>query len=410
MGKLPLIILAAGKGTRLYPLSETTPKPLMRIFGKSIIEHIIDSCHDELTEVIIIAGHQIERIKEHIGDSYRGLPVHIIEQTEQRGTGDGLARAREVIADQSFYACYGDAIYQPSMFSQLRNYPAGMLVKQMNDWSSYGVVVTKDDGTLQHIVEKPTEYVSNLVNLGVFKFPPHFLDTFDQIEPSSRGEYELTDMIAAISSTMPFTVCQTDEDWLHVTYPWDLLTAAEHMANKLSPLQHGRIEENVHINGTVVLGADSVIKSGTVIDGICYIGKSCSVGPNSIIRGIVSVGDNTQINGHSEIKNSLIGDDTKIHSAYIGDSIIGNKVNIAYGTVTANKKHDNSSVRVLVKGELLDTHRNKLGAIIGDGVRTGINTSIYPGRTIGSYATTLPGTVITDNIFETDVSDTASHE
>ncbi len=134
-----------------------------------------------------------------------------------------------------------------------------------------------------------------------------------------------------------------------------------------------------------------VLKSGTYIEGNVYIGKNSVIGPNVYIRGNTSIGENCKIGHGNEIKNSVIGDNTAIsHLCYVGDSVLGKKVNLGGGTKTANWRHDNANIKVKIKENLIDTGCRKMGAIVGDNTHTGINTNIYPGRILPANSTTLP--------------------
>ncbi len=149
------------------------------------------------------------------------------------------------------------------------------------------------------------------------------------------------------------------------------------------------------MGGTVSIGRGTVIRPGVVIDGPAIIGEDCTIGPNAWIRPYSAIGNGCKIGQGSEIKASIVMDGTAVpHLSYVGDSVLGEQVNFGCGTVTANFRHDEGNHRSMVKGVLLDTGRRKLGAIVGDGVHTGINTSIYPGRKLWPGTSTLPGEIV----------------
>lgn len=399
MAKIPLVILAAGKGTRLEPLTSTTPKPLIKIYGKPLIGHSISHAKDFISKVILVVGHQKEDVQKAFGAEYEGIPIEYVEQTEQKGTAHAIVSAKENIGSEAFYAMYGDAVLSRETVQNLSTVTAGMIVKKQKKWQGMGVVVKNNDGSLAQIVEKPETFVSDLVNAGFFRFDSAFLDTFETIHESTRGEFEITDMIAAYAKNHRFDVLEMQEPWLHVTYPWDLLTLAEEMQVPLEPNIEGVVEEHVVIKGKVALGKGSVIKSGTYIEADCVFGENCEIGPNAYLRGFVSAGDRVKIGASVEVKNSILGSDVKIpHLSYIGDSIIGNNANLSGGTITGSLRHDHGTVKSLVKGELVDTGRTKFGTVVGDNAKTGIHTSIYPGRKIGAGKTTLPGSIITEDV------------
>ena len=132
-------------------------------------------------------------------------------------------------------------------------------------------------------------------------------------------------------------------------------------------------------------------------------GANCKIGPNCYIRGNTSIGDHCHIGQSVEIKNCLILSHTNVgHLSYIGDSVLGEKVNLGAGTTTSNLRHDGKNHRSMVGGVLVDTGRRKFGTIIGDGVHTGINTSIYPGRKLWPHTTTRPGEIVQHDLQSQD--------
>jgi bifunctional UDP-N-acetylglucosamine pyrophosphorylase/glucosamine-1-phosphate N-acetyltransferase len=181
-----------------------------------------------------------------------------------------------------------------------------------------------------------------------------------------------------------------------IVHPWDLLRANElYVASLTGDSIHGEIHPNAVIEGTLHLGAGTRILPGVFIEGNVVIGENCKIGPNCYIRGNTSIGDNCHIGQSVEIKNCLILSKTNVgHLSYVGDSVLGEKVNFGAGTTTSNLRHDGKNHRSMVDGVLIDTGRRKFGAIVGDGVHTGINTSIYPGRKLWPNTSTRPGEIV----------------
>lgn len=181
-----------------------------------------------------------------------------------------------------------------------------------------------------------------------------------------------------------------------LVYPWDLLSVNEELVGALGGGRcEGSLSDRAVVDGTVVLGEGSRILPGVCIEGSVIIGRDCKIGPNCYIRGNTSIGDGCHIGQAVEIKNSIIMAHTSIgHLSYCGDSIIGERVNLGAGTITANLRHDGKNNRSAIGGTLVDTRRRKLGAVIGDDVHTGIHTSIYPGRKIWPGAWTRPGAIV----------------
>ncbi|MDD3153382.1 MAG: hypothetical protein PHS41_00835 [Victivallaceae bacterium] len=187
-----------------------------------------------------------------------------------------------------------------------------------------------------------------------------------------------------------------DEESLEVIYPWQLLNLMEKIFAGLTILRgEGVIRPGVTIDGEVHVGAGTIILPGVYIEGKVFFGRNCKIGPNCYLRGPVSMGDNCHIGQAVEVKCSLLMTKVAIgHLSYAGDSVIGSRVNFGAGTIISNFRHDGANHRSMSDGVLIDTGRRKFGAILGDDVHTGIHTSIYPGRKIGSGVSTLPGEIV----------------
>jgi bifunctional UDP-N-acetylglucosamine pyrophosphorylase/glucosamine-1-phosphate N-acetyltransferase len=181
-----------------------------------------------------------------------------------------------------------------------------------------------------------------------------------------------------------------------VRHPWDLLRANERCVSLLSSNDvQGEVHPSAVIEGVVHIGKGTRILPGVFIEGNVVIGENCKIGPNCHIRGNTSIGDKCHIGQSVEIKNCLILSKTNVgHLSYVGDSVLGERVNFGAGTTTSNLRHDGKNHRSMVQGVLVDTGRRKFGAIVGDGVHTGINTSIYPGRKLWPGSTTRPGEIV----------------
>jgi acetyltransferase-like isoleucine patch superfamily enzyme len=187
-----------------------------------------------------------------------------------------------------------------------------------------------------------------------------------------------------------------------IEYPWDLLRANEQF---VAALAGDNIVGDVHalavIEGRVHLGKGSRILPGVFIEGNVIIGEGCKIGPNCYIRGNTSIGDQCHIGQSVEIKNCLILSRTNVgHLSYVGDSVLGEQVNFGAGTTTSNLRHDGGNHPSRVDGKMIDTGRRKFGTIVGDGVHTGINTSIYPGRKLWPKTSTLPGEIVRKDVLK----------
>jgi acetyltransferase-like isoleucine patch superfamily enzyme len=188
----------------------------------------------------------------------------------------------------------------------------------------------------------------------------------------------------------------TDANCFAVVYPWDLLRMNEEalaLMDETSLL--GEVSPLASLSGFVRLAKGSRVLPGTVIEGPVVIGPNSQIGPNAYIRGATSIGANCYIGNGAEVKNSIIYNNTYVsRHCYVGDSIIGTHVTLGAGTCTENHRHDGRHHISMIQGTAVNTGRLKLGAILGDGVRTGVNTSIEAGVKIGIARTTRAGSYI----------------
>jgi len=393
--KRSVVILAAGKGTRLEPLTKTVPKPLIKVANIPIIVRNMESIAEYVDEYILVVGYMRDSIRAFIGESFLGKPVVYVEQENQSGTAHALLLCESSISNDSFFMLYGDDIYDPEFFRLADLYPRAIVGKKSSDWHMFGVLHADSSDNLISIVEKPKEFVGDNVNIGVYLFDKNIFKFCHEVSLSIRGEYELTDAVTEYCKDNSVKVVSSDGYWLTVGYPWHILKAQKVLMENLETKISGEIEESVVVKGKLQVGEGSVIKSGTYIDGSVIIGKNCVIGPHTYIRGNVVIGDNCKIGSSVEIEESSIGDKVNIeHLSFVGYSVLGNNIILGGGTVTADRRHDREPIRVNIKEQLVDTGMAHLGAIIGDHVRTGINTSIYPGRKLAYHSYTVPGEVV----------------
>ena len=389
------VIMAAGKSTRTYPLTLTKPKPLLKVMNRTLLEHQLEALRGLVDTVVLVVGYRAGMIRDAFGTEHKGIVLEYVLQTEQRGSGHAILQCAKHV-DGPFLAMNGDDLYAREDLERLARTEQAALVKRVEDPRPYGIYeVTREDRAVR-IVEKPKEVFSNLANIGAYKFTPEVFDVLSHTEPSERGEIEVTSAIQTLAARGSFFVTEAEGYWLPLGYPWHLLDANEYfLSHFLKSEIHGEVSPAAHLNGPVYVGKGTVIRPGVVIDGPVCIGEECSIGPNCWLRAGTTLGNRCRIGQAVEIKNSIFMDDvTAAHLTYIGDSVVGDRVNFGCGTITANVRHDLGNQVSMVNGAWVDTGRMKLGAIIGDDVHTGIHTSIYPGRKMWPGTTTRPGTVV----------------
>jgi UDP-N-acetylglucosamine diphosphorylase / glucose-1-phosphate thymidylyltransferase / UDP-N-acetylgalactosamine diphosphorylase / glucosamine-1-phosphate N-acetyltransferase / galactosamine-1-phosphate N-acetyltransferase len=192
----------------------------------------------------------------------------------------------------------------------------------------------------------------------------------------------------------------TEANCFQINYPWDLLRMNEEVLAMLDESSIlGEVSPLASLSGHIRVGAGSRILPGTVIEGPVIIGQNSQIGPNAYIRGATSIGANCFIGNGAEVKNSVIYNNTYVsRQCYVGDSIIGTHVTLGAGTCTENHRHDGRHHVSMIQGHPINTGRLKFGAILGDGVFTGVNTSIDAGIKIGIARTTKPGSYISKDL------------
>lgn len=391
------VILAAGKSTRTYPLTVNKPKPLLKVANKMILEHNLDQLQGVVDEAIIIVGFEKEQIINAFGRKYGKIKLTYIIQKEQLGTGHALMLAKDFVKDR-FIVMGGDDLFSKDDIKRCVKHKYSVLAQKVSNPESFGVFVVHGK-SVNKIVEKPAKFVSDLANTGLYVFDKSIFDF--KLEKSPRGEYELTDYINKLIEKGEMIYCEEVKDyWLPIVFPWSLLDANEFLLKRIKVRKIlGTVEKGVVIKGKVIIGKNTLVKSGVYIEGPAIIGENCVIGPNCYIRPGTSIGYKCKVGQAVEIKNSIVMDHTNVpHLSYVGDSVIGSHSNLGAGTKVANLRHDHGNVRSAVKGVLIDTGRRKLGMIIGDHVKTGINTLVYPGRKIWPNKTTLPGEIVKNDL------------
>ena len=392
------VVLAAGRGTRMRPLTDKRPKPLLPVGDRTLIEQVFDAALDVVDAFVVVTGYRGELIREAIGESYRDRPVHYVEQTEPQGTAHAVAQVEPVVDDR-FVVLNGDVLVDPSLPRALADADGtAVAATEVPDPRSYGVISTAPDGSLAAIVEKPADPPTSLANVGCYAFGPEVFEYIDRTPESERGEYEITTTLELLlADGREISVARYEGTWLDVGRPWELLDATEAALSRLDGQRiDGTVEEGVNLHGPVVVEDDARLKSGTYVEGPAVIRSGAEVGPNAYVRGSTVVGPDAHVGHAVEVKNSVLMADASVgHQSYVGDSVLGHGVNFGAGTNVANLRHDGENVRLTVKGDRVDTGRRKLGAIVGDGAKTAINTSLNAGVRLGVDELTALGEVLT---------------
>lgn len=211
--KIKIVILAAGKGVRMLPLTNDIPKVLVKVNGKEFLYYVLKNLQKAGYEnFCLIAGYKKEKIEEFL--KKENIKAKLIEQKEQKGTGDAVMQAKEFVGSENFIVLGGDNLWSPNDLKEINqedafNYISGLEVPNPK---KYGVLVEENE-YLKEITEKPKEYVGNLINTGLYKFTPEIFDALSKIKESPRGEYELTDAISLLAKEKKVKILRIKDYW-----------------------------------------------------------------------------------------------------------------------------------------------------------------------------------------------------
>lgn len=370
------VILTAGKGTRAFPLTETKPKCMVNILNKPLLFYTIEKLKNlGIEEIGLVVGYKKEKIRKFFGNEFK-----YFKQKKLLGTANALYSARN-FTDENFIALNGDIYFEDSLqnFLKFKNNTIGTIFS--SNTSSYGRVLKKGNKLIR--IEEKSKGGKGLINSGIYLFDEKIFDFIEKTrENDSRKEYELTDSINLMARKFEFKIYNLEGYWQDITFPWDLLKANLFALNKLND---------------IVIGENTEVWPSVIIRKPAVIGNNCTI-KNCVIESSV-VGNNCTIGEFSIVKRSIIGNFSNIpHLNYVGDSIIGENCNLGAGTKIANLRFDEKEIFAIVKNQKVCTGLKKFGAVIGDGTKTGINVSIYPGRIIGCNKWVKPHSEVIENI------------
>jgi bifunctional UDP-N-acetylglucosamine pyrophosphorylase/glucosamine-1-phosphate N-acetyltransferase len=400
------VLLAAGEGVRLLPITATRPKHLIKVGGKPILQFCLEAVKNAgINEAIIVTHYMGDAIRQYFRAGERlGLHISYVEQKAVLGTGDAAAVAEPYVEDD-FVLVYGDLLFGlDTVKDVLQLFEPGKTAAvigavPVDNPESYGIVELDERKRVKRIVEKPAaeKASSNLANAGVYVFSREVFDKIRQTKVTGRGEWELTDAVTLLAKETKavLTVELSKDDWFDAGRPWDLLDANNWALKRMDHKVLGTVEQGAHLIGPVTVAESARIRSGAYIEGPCFIDEECDVGPNCYIRSGTSLGKKVRVGNACEIKNSILMADTHVgHLSYIGDSILGEHCNLGAGTVTANYRLDAGSIKMIVKEQLVNTGRRKLGAVLGDNVKTGIKSLFMPGVKVGANSWVGPNFMV----------------
>ncbi|MDZ4767311.1 MAG: glucose-1-phosphate thymidylyltransferase [Chloroflexota bacterium] len=308
------VILAAGQGTRLRPVTLTMPKPLVPVANQPLISYAIAVLKRAgLTEIGIVVNDLDSPIRAGLGDGATyGVQLTYIVQNEQRGLAHAIGLTRDFVGDEPFCVYLGDNIFQDKMEAMLRDFPTTTAqitlgLGEVSDPTRFGIALI-EDGKIKQVIEKPKDPPSNLAIAGVYLFRRSIFDAIDTLKPSERGEYEITDAIdMVIKSGAEVTGYRLKGWWVDAGKPDSIIQANQLVLGDLpyTPAPEGAemFSGKCDISHRVLIGAGSKIID-SVIRGPVIIGKNVTI-KNSFIGPYTSIGDNVTVE-NSEVDASIL--------------------------------------------------------------------------------------------------------
>lgn len=326
------LILSGGRGTRLRPITHTGPKQLVPIANKPVLEYAIDDLKEAgITEIGIVLGNLgREAIQEHLGDgSDCGVEITYIVQGNPLGLAHAAGCAEDFVGNDNFVMYLGDNILEGGITDLVESFQsgdhgAGIALQQVENPQQFGVADVNDDGTVQKLVEKPDDPPSNLALIGIYVFSPAIFDAIATLEPSWRGELEITDAIQSLLDQGHSIDSAVVEGWWKDTgKPKDVLEANRLVLEDARGTIEGMIEDGADITGRVDIAEGATIEAGAVIRGPVSIGENVQITGDTYLGPYTSIGDGSIVDG-AHVENSVVAGDVTIRtSVKIVDSLIG---------------------------------------------------------------------------------------
>jgi glucose-1-phosphate thymidylyltransferase len=392
------VILAAGEGRRLRPLTVTRPKVMIPIANRPILEYIIDALiSNGIRDIILVVGYKREQIMSYFEDGKAfGAKLTYVVQKKQLGTAHALYQARSYIkSDNEFIVLPGDNIIGAASIAELIKLRKNAVLLTREAYpTKFGVARTKGR-RLMALAEKVTaestsEVGVNLIGTGIFLFSPAILDTlWTRVE---AGSTDLTTMVQRlIEDGIEFSYTETDI-WSEAVYPWNLLYQNAMALSTIALEKHGKLERGVMLKGPVAVGKGSIIRAGSYIEGPVVIGNGCEIGPSACILPATSIGHNVTIGSFTELAHSIIMNDVNIGAcSVISNSVISEGCTLGPHFVAV---HGDTYVRVHDGFHEV----KKIGAIIGEDCNFGSSTVVKPGIIIGAHCKVNPQITIRENV------------
>lgn len=366
------VVLAAGEGRRLQPLTNVRPKPMIPVANRPILGHVVEALVEAgIDDVVLVVGYKRDRIQTHFedGDEW-GIDITYAVQEKQLGTGHAVLQA-EPHVDDAFLVLNGDRIVGSDLVRRMMDHGGdAMAVTRSEAPSDYGVVDLEGD-RVESVVEKPPEHeaTTDVVNAGLYALRPAIFDAIRETERSDAGEVEITAALERLIRNGGVDAVWSEGEMREdVSHLWDLLAVNAAVLDEASEDVGGRVHDAAVVSDRTALGRDA------------------GVGANATVRAGSSIGDNVTVGANCVIANAVVMADAQIaDGAVVRDCVVAENAHVGAG-VTVEGGHGS----VVVDGELYEDVR--LGAVIGDNSHLAGGVSVEPGTVIGDDVRVAGGT------------------
>ena len=367
------VVLAAGEGTRLRPLTHNRPKPMLPAANQPILQHVLDALVEAgMDRIIIVVGYRRDRVQEYFGPHYRDVPVEYVKQEKQLGSGHALLQVRRAV-DGPVLVVNGDQLVGAAGISRVAQAfgDGGTVVGVVEraDASRYGVVEL-DGQQVSALIEKPDRGDYRLLNAGVYAFDEEIFDVIEET-PLRDGELFLPDVIGRQIDSRAVRAVRLEGLWADATYPWDLLDVATEI------LERGRTTQPKQRDG-VWVDSDARIHDSAVLQPPVVVGPDCEVGPSTVVGPNVALAQNTTVGANVTLDRAVVDSDCRIgHGSTLVDAVLGQDVHLGVNVTVPGGPAD-----VRVGNQIFEEQR--LGAVLADRVQAGGNAAFEPGTLVGT--------------------------
>ncbi|MBP1987802.1 sugar phosphate nucleotidyltransferase [Halolamina salifodinae] len=374
------VVLAAGEGERLAPLTETRPKPMLPAANRPILSYVFDALvAADVEEIHVVIGYERDHIRDQFGNSYAGTPIKYVTQEKQLGSGHALLQAREQV-EGPFLVLNGDQIVAPEMVQDVvdayeSDQPFGAIgAIEHEDIARYGSVEI-EGGEVTAVYEGMAGNGHRQLNAGIYAVDDRIFDAIEET-PREEGEFSLPATFQYLvddADVGSIHAVQTEGLWVDATYAWDLLTVAERL------LHEEWIEADGHEDG-VWLADSAQVHESAVLQGPVAIGADAVIGPNAVVGPYASLGRNVTIGANATVRRSVLDVDTRVGpNSSLLDVVAGRAVDIGAGVIAPSGPAD-----IPVAGNVIEGQ--EVGAVLADRATVGGGVSFDSGTIVGTAA------------------------